>query len=392
VDVFGELRLALSLGGVLLEIERRTHAVEDVLSGMLLRREPPDRLPDGVIPRERCFENQAREPYAPDRSRAIHLGSRTIHRVPIAQLDPSLEARIVARRALSYAAGPDPDEDRPPHVRAGSGLAWFRDRLWIAQDDAAFLAHLEDVDAPVQSIALGALDDGRRLHDDRRGNKRLKLDLESIVALPDRLLLFGSGSSPRRERIIEVRDGTRVIDGRALYAAMRANERFSGSDLNVEGAVHHAGDIVLFQRCNGAPTSATARVSADALCAWLDGGPTPTLRDVTVWELGAIEGTRLGFTDAVALGDRILYLAAAEASPDATRDGPVTGAVLGTLDAAPRYCLVTNEHGEPTREKLEGLARDRTDPHRLLAIIDRDDPEVPSDLVVIELRGPWMSG
>ena len=46
-------------------------------------------------------------------------------------------------------------------------------------------------------------------------------------------------------------------------------------------------------------------------------------RDVVRYELGVIDGIPLGFTDATALGDAVLFSAAAEDSPDATRDGRV---------------------------------------------------------------------
>src|SRR5690606_17272693 len=99
-------------------------------------------------------------------------------------------------------------------------------------------------------------------------------------------------------------------------------------------------DVMFFQRGNGAPrgglrpVDATARVSLADLVGYLESGaPCPPLRDVSAWDLGALEGVRLTFTDA-AIGPRgeIAFVACAEASPDATRDGPVSGVALGRLD------------------------------------------------------------
>ena len=71
---------------------------------------------------------------------------------------------------------------------------------------------------------------GERLFDERRGNKGRKLDLEAgfVLARPDgeRLIGLGSGSSPRRERILVVRRAAgsfdvRSVDAHALYASLR---------------------------------------------------------------------------------------------------------------------------------------------------------------------------
>jgi hypothetical protein len=318
-----------------------------------------------------------------------------------ARLDPSLRARVVARRPLFYADGADASEDRPGHVRAGSALAWWEGRLCVVQDDAAFLALLDGPTGAVRHVTLERGPDGRRQFDDGRGNKKLKLDLEACAAFEHRgahrLLALGSGSSPARERVLDVRDErVRTVDAGAFYAQLRARTDFSGSELNLEGVVVDGAWLLLLQRGNGAPREglaprdATARVELDAFCTYLDeGGTPPPLGPVETWDLGKVDGARLTFTDGLARGGRVLYLAAAESSPDAVRDGPVAGVALGVLGDAPRYALVEDEVGAPLRDKLEGLALDRTAPDRLLAVADKDAPDAPCELVTIALEGDW---
>ena len=65
------------------------------------------------------------------------------------------------------------------------------------------------------------------MFDDVRGNKKLKLDLEACIVLPDgRLVAFGSGSSPQREKIVTVAAGKGAMAqqwlGEDLYAGLRA--------------------------------------------------------------------------------------------------------------------------------------------------------------------------
>lgn len=320
-----------------------------------------------------------------------------------AWFDPALTAHVVARRPLTYAGGADAREDRPAHVRAGSALAWHGARLCVVQDDAAFVAVLDGREGAVHAVPLARGPGAARQFDDRRGNKSQKLDLEACAALTvgarRTLVAFGSGSSPARETLVLVgEDGAaRSLDGRALYAALRARVDFAGSELNVEGAVVHGDRLYLLNRGNGAPRGDLAPIDATVAFdlvsfeGWLAGGPLPALGAAIRYDLDAVAGCRLGFTDASSIGGAILYLAVAEASPDATSDGPVRGVALGVLGEAPRQAIVRREDGAPLLDKLEGLAPDPERPDRVLAIADRDDPTVPADLLTIELEGPWAA-
>ena len=40
--------------------------------------------------------------------------------------EPRWDARVVARQQMTYRNGPSDEDDRPPHVRAASGLSAFR--------------------------------------------------------------------------------------------------------------------------------------------------------------------------------------------------------------------------------------------------------------------------
>jgi hypothetical protein len=318
--------------------------------------------------------------------------------------DPALSARIVQRVPMRYADGADPALDRPAHVRSASGLAWLGGRLMVIQDDAAFLAEVDPATGLARGWPLPAGEDGRRQFDDLRGNKHLKLDLESCVTVQhadggEVLLAFGSGSLPLRERIVRARRvdgalGTEVIDAAPLYAALRAERAFSGSELNLEGAALLGDALVLCNRGNGAsvdgiePVNAHCHIDLAALLRWLDApsAPLPSLDRVQRYELGSVHGIPLTFTDLATAGDTLLYAAAAEDSPDAVRDGVVVGAALGCIgDGVAAYAQVQREDGSPSTEKIEGILA--TADGRLLAVVDPDDPTLASELLTLELRG-----
>jgi len=321
--------------------------------------------------------------------------------------DPQLVGRVVGRRALRYSAGADPGADRPAHVRSGSGLAWAGARLAVVQDDAAFLALVDPSTWEVEAVALPRGPGGLRQFDDVRGNKRHKLDLEAILSLEDgRLVAFGSGSSPARERVVVVDPRSpgdarvRVVGAPALYAALRADPRFSGSELNVEGAVLLPDRLLLLQRGNGAPRGEQApcdavgvldRAVLEALVAGHEAG-SPRLRAVTRYVLGTARGVRLGFTDAAPLpGGGFAFLAAAEASPDAVRDGEVVGTALGVVtDDGARIGALVDEAGAPLLDKVEGLALDPREPGRAWVVVDADDPHRASELCELAVSG-WAA-
>lgn len=331
------------------------------------------------------------------------MSAPSTHRV--ARLAPSLVARVLHRTSLRYADGADPTQDRPDSVRAASAVRRIGARFVFAQDDAAFVAW-QDPDGLVRSVPVPAAD-GVRLFDEARGNKRFKLDLEAAFVWTaggqDAFVALGSGSTAARERIVVTRIGEAgagtpvVIDAHVLYAALRACPAFSGSELNVEGAVAlPCGDVWLFQRGNGAARDGRAPV--DAMCriegAWwtalLQGGAVlaPALHDVTTWDLGGIEGCRLTFTDAVAVRDDLIWFtASAEDSPDTYRDGEVVGSVVGWFDRdGAGFARLVDAEGRALHDKVEGIERgDGAD--RVVLVIDPDDPSRPAERLDVVLGG-----
>ena len=339
---------------------------------------------------------------------SLAASAAPLHATP----DPALSARVVRRVPLRYRDGADPGVDRPAHVRAGSGLAHVAGRLVVVQDDANFLAVVDPHNGEADAILLPAGEDGRRQFDDVRGNKHHKLDLEAIFVAPGAdghplLVAMGSGSTSRRERIVTAswRAGgaptVTVRDAGAVYAALRADADFAPGELNVEGAVYVDEALRLFARGNGAGRDGRPGRSATGDLAWSDllrhvtgDGPVPTLTRATPYVLGDLDGLALGFTDAAVASDgrTMLFAAAAEDSPDVTRDGRVAGSVIGAIGSggSVRWALVHDATGGPAITKVEGIAAVPGSVDHLYAVVDQDDPDAASELCTIELRGDWL--
>ncbi|HEY9880089.1 MAG TPA: hypothetical protein V6D29_16660 [Leptolyngbyaceae cyanobacterium] len=327
----------------------------------------------------------------------------TIHAVR----DPALQAIVQRRIPLFYYQGADSGIDRPAHVRAGSSLSWFSNQLVLVQDDANFLVLINPQTFKAEAITLPAGEAGLRQFDDQRGNKRFKLDLEACTTVStangELFLAFGSGSTARREQILMVQesDPNRFTLSQAgkLYAQLRACTQFSGSELNLEGAFYQAGQIRLLNRGNGAPQGQSLPINAVGDLSWSElaaylqnpeSQPAPVLHNVCQYELGSLNGLGLSFTDATSTSTGVMFSAAAEASPDATSDGSVSGSVLGILDAnPPRWVELRTPDGALFTEKVEGICASRESGQRLFVVVDADDPERPCELCEVELIGEW---
>lgn len=359
------------------------------------------------------------------------MTSRTAPPVKVvtSRRDPSLTARIVSRLPLRYSDGADPTVERPPHVRAGSGLAWVGESLAIVQDDANHIALVDPRTARVTPLTLGAGPGGARLFDDARGNKADKLDLETILCVDDDgagavLIAFGSGSTGQREHVVTVSGIDQALHGTSptvhtvhaegLYLALHAASAFSGAELNVEGAALEgtsaARMLHLFNRGNGAGRDGDRAVNAscelpwDAVRAYLervDRRIPPLPRSVVQYELGTVGGQPLAFTDVTtrsrdeeSVAAVMLYVAAAEDSPDATRDGAVAGSAIGCIvrvgeARTAAWTPLLTESGAIFAGKAEGIALAPRDPGRVYVVVDSDASDVPSELCEVVLEGPW---
>jgi hypothetical protein len=273
---------------------------------------------------------------------------------------------------------------RGAQVAAASGLVCADGRAWVIADDSLHLARFDAAHGPGHSLRLLP----GRLPADAKARKRAKPDFEVLFAWQGRLIALGSGSRPQRCRGVAHADGAppRVFDLEPLYAPLRAR----WGEVNIEGAFVQHGRLALLQRAvDGRTPNAVARWPEAVLDALLRGAlrraVPPT--DVQAFELGALDGVSLGFTDATALNDgRWLYAAAAEATRDSYADGACVGSVVGLVSADGR---AREQRRVAGRAKVEGLAAHREpDGSLALALVtDADDPRHPAWL----LRARWRA-
>ncbi len=283
---------------------------------------------------------------------------------------PQWRAIVTARRALHYSR---PDTGgRPASVRAASSLQPFGSGFAIVQDDAGYIA-LINAQGEVSSVPLPPIG-GRRTW-----SKAEKLDLEASVVSPEgELVMFGSGSTPSRERIVTLSTrGFVALEGApTFYQRLRA----AAGPLNLEGAALRQRRLLLFNRGNDAAGSNLLMEMA-----W-DSFRSPPEVLATAYDLGSVDGVALGFTDGCIAGDEVVFVAVAERTANAVDDGPVLGAVLGCIapDGGAVCTPILTADGSPFLGKAEGIAP-RPGGGWLL-VLDPDDEGVPSELCEVDLH------
>ena len=281
-------------------------------------------------------------------------------------------------------------------VTAASGLAPLGDGWLVAQDDATSAAWQRP--AGVVPVRLFPPVEGHDRFSEAAGTKSLKPDLETACPVEadgrEAVVLLGSGSTARRTRGVLVtldgdRPSVRAAELGPLHAAVADRLGVPAGQLNLEGA-SRAGDVLRwYQRGNlaaGVPSAGVDVELADLVAVLLGRADPGSVRlgAVHVLDLGEVAGVGLAVTDAVALPDgRELLSAAAEDTPNAVDDGPVVATALVLADGGRVLDVAPVPEVEGRVVKVEGLALRGVDGDRvdLLAVVDADDPELPSPQV-----------
>jgi hypothetical protein len=229
-------------------------------------------------------------------------------------------------------------------IGSASGLFFHNNWLYIIGDNNGFLYEYNNTDSSLDKYPLLRNPSENIL-------KKDKPDFESLTHFQDTLYIFSSGSSNKRNAMIEFDLKTRkkittnnLVD---LYAVMQNFGNIKPEDFNLEGAIYDGENWYFFNRVNG---SSNKNIIFTLHAKKLNEEFSLLSND---FKLPKIKGVRSSFTDAILVGDKIYFLATAENTLSTYDDGEILGSLIGQIDLQTMKIDFTQKVS-PTN-KFEGL-------------------------------------
>jgi hypothetical protein len=208
-------------------------------------------------------------------------------------------------------------------IGSASGLIYKDNSLFIIGDNSGFLYEYS-----VESKILQR----HQIIENAKENiqKNEKPDFEAITHFGDNLYVFGSGSTDKRNKIIQVNTTEKEIstnDLTDLYSVMQSFGEIKPEDFNIEGAIYTGEEWYLLNRGNG-------KLGKNVLFTIQGKNLINEFNIVSnAYKLPKIKGVRSSFTDAVALDNKIYFLATSENTDSTYNDGEILGSFIGCIDS-----------------------------------------------------------
>ena len=228
-------------------------------------------------------------------------------------------------------------------IGSASGLIYKDNSLFIIGDNSGFLYEYAIPSKTLQQ---------HNIIENASANieKSEKPDFEAITHFGDTLYVFGSGSTQKRNQMIEINTVAKEIrtnDLTDLYGVMQSFAEIKPEDFNLEGAIYTGEEWYLFNRGNGK--------SAKNVVFTIQGKNLVNEFNMISnnYKLPKIKGVRSSFTDAVAIDDKIYFLATSEDTKSTYEDGEVLGSFIGCIDTKTMKIDFTKKISDT--QKFEGL-------------------------------------
>jgi hypothetical protein len=207
-------------------------------------------------------------------------------------------------------------------IGSASGLIYKDNSLFIIGDNSGFLYeyNIDSKNLQRQQIIENATENIV---------KSEKPDFEAITHFGDNLYVFGSGSTPKRNKMVQINTVEKEIstnDLTDLYGVMQSFGEIKPDDFNIEGAIYNGESWFLFNRGNGK--------SKKNIVFTIHGKNLTNEFNILSndYKLPKIKGVRSSFTDAILVDTKIYFLATAEDTNSTYKDGEILGSCIGRID------------------------------------------------------------
>lgn len=251
-------------------------------------------------------------------------------------------------------------------IGSASGLFYKDNSLYVVSDNSGYLYeyHMNSKDLKRHPLVENPLENTP---------KKDKADFEALTSYQDTLYVFGSGSTQKRNKMVEFdllqKKKTATNNLTDLYAVMQNFASIKPEDFNIEGAIHDGENWYFFNRGNGISNKNTL-FSFHAKK--LDQEFSLLSND---YKLPKIKGVRTSFTDAVLVDAKIYFLATAEDTQSTYDDGEVLGSIIGRIDLETMKIDFTKKIS--ANHKFEGITLSKKENNKIEFLLCEDkDTEI----------------
>lgn len=262
-------------------------------------------------------------------------------------------------------------------ISSASGLIWKNESLYIISDNSDVL-YVFQKSGRLNKISL--LESGELMENRPKPEKS---DYEAITEDQESFYIFGSGSTPIRNRLAVVSKNDFSVSVRSLdslYLRLKSQGNVDDENFNIEGAIIQEANLFLFNRGNG-PKRQNGIFEINN---WKqEEKQTVNFHPIS---LPPIQNSGFGFTDAVLVEDKIYFLAAAEAVASTYEDGEILGSIIGRMDF--KTFTVETTQFIPDKFKLEGITLFKKDADFLYFLICEDPDDGGMESEIFELKLP----
>lgn len=249
-------------------------------------------------------------------------------------------------------------------IGSASGLVFKDNSLFIISDSSTFLYQF---DIPENKLTRIPLTENAQ----ENIPKKDKLDFESIALKTNKLYVFSSGSTSKREKQITYNLETKEViekDLSKLYQNIKQTASITDDELNIEGALFDNEKWYLFQRGNGT-NSKNGIVKLNTKL-----NKNSPIEFITI-PLPKIKHIETSFTDAILVEDKIYFLTTAENCNSTYNDGEIFGSSIGRMNSETFEIEFTQQISET--QKFEGLTLyDKTDTEIQFLICEDNDSDL----------------
>ncbi|MCX2493958.1 hypothetical protein OQX63_10770 [Pedobacter sp. PF22-3] len=232
-------------------------------------------------------------------------------------------------------------------IGSASGLFLQEDLLYIIGDNSGYLNEYNIKTRKLRKIQI--------LFDKTLGQlenipKPLKPDFEILCQHGDKLYILGSGSTPKRNLMIEFDIKTQIIVQKELTDTYNKLKTIAGIDdenFNLEGAIFTGTEWMLFNRGNGIDAkNGIFKIEGTDLtkAEWIK---------FNSFKLANIDHVESSFTDATLVKNEIFFIATAEDTKSTYADGEILGSFIGSINLQNLKLTFSNKISG--RHKFEGL-------------------------------------